>query len=196
MNMERTGPLLETLTRRLAETPPDFLDEPGIGDREGVAVPALVNDLLQWHGAHAVSVQLRRFASDDAARDRNRLALVQIACWLLADDWFVAAGCDRVPLLALLDTAMAELAATAPAHRFVQDPDRREELARVALARLGYRPAGETVAQATDRLSSISGTERRRLLAASRAAEERARAIREALAKKAAEESADKWTRE
>jgi len=78
----------------------------------------------------------------------------------------------------------------------VQDPDRREELARVLLAHLGYRPAGETEAQASDRLSRISGTERQRLLAASRAAEERARAIREALAKKAAEESADKWTRE
>ena len=55
---------------------------------------------------------------------------------------------------------------------------------------------GETVAQATDRLSAISGTERRRLLEASRAAEARARAIREALIKKQAEESADKWTRE
>jgi hypothetical protein len=33
-------------------------------------------------------------------------------------------------------------------------------------------------------------------MAASRAAEERARKIREALAKKAAEEAADKWTRE
>jgi hypothetical protein len=34
------------------------------------------------------------------------------------------------------------------------------------------------------------------LLVASRSAERRARAIREALAKKAAEEAADKWTRE
>jgi hypothetical protein len=64
------------------------------------------------------------------------------------------------------------------------------------LARLDCRPEGETIAQATDRLSGLSGTERRRLLEASRASEQRARAIREALAKKAAEESADKWTRE
>src|SRR5438046_2502445 len=72
----------------------------------------------------------------------------------------------------------------------------KHTVARVVLARLNYRPARETIAQATDRLSSLSSTERRRLLEASRAAERRARAIREALAKKAAEESADKWTRE
>lgn len=194
--MEHVGPLLETLTRRLADTPPDFLDEPQLGRRKGVVVPALVNDLLQLHGARAGLAQLQHFASDDATRDRNRLALVQIACWLLAEDWFVACRLARDALLSLLDTAIAELAAATPAHKFVHDPDRREELARVLLARLDYRPEGETPAQATDRLSSISGTERRRLIEASRAAEERARAIRVALARKAAEESADKWTRE
>ncbi len=66
----------------------------------------------------------------------------------------------------------------------------------MVLARLDYRPAGETIAQATDRLSGISGTERRHLIEASRAAEQRARELREALARKAAEESADKWSRE
>jgi hypothetical protein len=196
MSVQREGPLLETLTRRLAETPPDFLDEPRIGERGSVAVPALVHDLLRMHGARAGRDVLLRFASNDARADRNRLALVQIGCWLLADDWFLAAGCSGEALLARLDGDLAELAAATPASRFVQDPDRREELARVLLAHLGYRPAGETEAQASDRLSRISGTERQRLLAASRAAEERARAIREALAKKAAEESADKWTRE
>mgnify|MGYP003580705592 CR=1 FL=1 len=76
------------------------------------------------------------------------------------------------------------------------EPERREELVRTTVARLGLQPDGETAAQAADRLASVSGVERRRLLQASRAAEARARAIREALARKAAEESADKWTRE
>jgi hypothetical protein len=80
--------------------------------------------------------------------------------------------------------------------KFVTDPERREELARFSLARLGFRPQGETRAQAEDRLSSLSAAERARVLTAARAAEERARAVREALARKAAEESADKYTRE
>jgi len=196
MRVEREGPLLERLTRRLAETPPDFLDEPRIGKRGNVVVAALVHDLLRMHGHRATLDTLRRFESGDARRDRNRLALVQIGCWLLAGHWFIDAGIDAASLLARLDDDLRELAAVTPAHRFVQDADRREELARLLLARFGFRPEGETAEQATDRLSRISGTERQRLLDASREAEERARAIREALAKKAAEESADKWTRE
>ena len=39
MSVQREGLLLETLTRRLAETPPDFLDEPsGNGALNGIPV--------------------------------------------------------------------------------------------------------------------------------------------------------------
>lgn len=202
--MNRTGPDLEVLTHRLAATPAEFLAEPYVATATAAAgtlhVAALVNDVLALIGARADGAALARLRGDDRKPDRrkerNRLTLAAIAAWLLADDWFAGAGIDRDALLAVFDEAVTELAAAAPAQRFVDDPDRREELARVVLARLDFRPAGETVAQATDRLSSISGVERQRLLKASRAAEERARAIREALARKAAEESADKWTRE
>lgn len=194
--MEHAGPPIETLTHRLAETPAEFLAEPHIGTSGSVHVAALVNDVLALHGQRAPFTALERFTSADARRDRNRLALVMIAAWLLADDWFVAAGLPQAKVLVLLQTAMQELAEATPAHKFVTDPDRREELARVVLARLDYRPGGETVAQATDRLSGISGVERRRLLEASRAAEQRSAEIRAALARKAAEESADKWSRE
>lgn len=194
MNLE--GPDLEILTRRLAETPPDFMDEPLIAGSGRVAVAALVNDVLRLHGARVPLAALRAFEGGNVRADRNRLALAMIAAWLLADDWFVTARPAQAPLLQTLMDVPAELAPAVPAHRFIEDPERREELARVILARLGYRPQGETPAQATDRLAAVSAVERRRLLEASRAAEQRARAIREALARKAAEESADKWTRE
>jgi hypothetical protein len=83
-----------------------------------------------------------------------------------------------------------------PVEKFVSDAERREELARFCLARLGFRPFGETKPQAEDRLTSLSAAERARVLQASRKAEARAREVREALARKAAEESADKYTRE
>lgn len=194
--MDRPGPPLEHLTHRLAETPQDFLDEPKIGNTGAVFVPALVNDLLYRLGGRAPAEALERFRGRESKADRNRLSLTMIAVWLLADDWFAHERIDQAGLLRVLDEAAGELAGTGAANKFVNDPDRREELARVALSRLGLRPAGETVAQATDRLTALSGTERRRLLEASRAAEARARAIREALIRKQAEESADKWTRE
>lgn len=197
--MQTPGPHLETLTHRLADTPVEFLAEPriaGVANAQAVAVAALVNDILLLHGARAPTASLQGFIGAQVKADRNRLALAMILCWLLADDWFIGQQLPQPALLQVLGEAARELAASTPAHQFTQDPERREELARFVLARLGFRPRDESVAQSTDRLSAISGTERRRLLEASRLAEQRAREIREALAKKAAEESADKWSRE
>ena len=194
--MNLAGPQLETLTHRLSETPTDFLMEPKIGSYGVVFVPALVNDLLvRWHIPASLQ-QLERYQGRDVLAERNRLALLMIAVWLLADEWFVAAAITPEKFFKLFDEILPAMAAITPAHRFVQDPDRREELVRMILRTLDYRPANETVAIATDRLSALSSVEQKRLLAESRAAEKRSRAIREALIKKAAEESADKWTRE
>src|ERR1041385_5940376 len=194
--MQREGPILESLTRRLAETPEDFLSEPRIGSVGQVRVAAVVGDLLRQLDIPFTLDRLTPFAGADARGDRNRLAITLVLCWLLSDDWFRVAKPNGDQLLQLIHSEAAELAAQAASKRFVADPDRREELARLALARLGFRPAGETVVQAQDRLSTLNSAERARVMQASRAAEERARKIREALAKKAAEESADKWTRE
>lgn len=193
--MEREGPPLEALTRRLAETPEDFLAEPKCGQSGRVAVSAVVGDLLDLLGSNDRQIDLQRFVGREA-KDRRRLSIVLLLSWVLSDSWFSANAAQAADVLALLDGTAAELAEQAVPEKYLQDPDRREELIRLALARLGYRPAGESLAQAQDRLTSISSSERARVIKAARVAEERARAVREALARKAAEESADKWTRE
>lgn len=194
--MEQEGPILESLTRRLAETPEEFLSEPRIGAGGRVHVAAVVGDLAQMLNVPLATAELSRFAGQDARQDRNRLAIALLFCWILSDEWFRQAKCRRDALVNLLDSESAELAGQIAARKFVTDPDRREEMARVTLARLGFRPAGESLAQAQDRLTTLNSTERARVMRAARAAEERARQIREALKKKAAQESADKWTRE
>lgn len=194
--MNTEGPTLETMTRRLAETPEDFLAEPRIGRGGLIAVPAVVNDLLARLGTPIDAGQLAPFVGADVRADRNRLALALLLCWLLADEWFKSLKPGGEKVLGLLDETAKQLAAQGPSHKYLNDPDRREELVRTALARLDCRPAGETAAQAQDRLTSLSSVERERVLRAARAAEQRARDIRAALAKKAADESADKWTRE
>ncbi len=194
--MDREGPILEALTRRLAETPEEFLAEPRVGNVGQIHTAAVVGDLVRLLG-HAVSARdLAPFSGSDRRGDRNRLGVTLVLAWLLADDWFVRNRPDAASLLTLFGTTAGELAEQTTATKLVTDPDRREELARVALARLGLRPAGETLAQAQDRLATLSSSERQRVMRASRAAEERARAIREALVRKAAQESADKYTRD
>jgi hypothetical protein len=77
--------------------------------------------------------------------------------------------------------------------KFISDPDRREELVRSCLAQCGLRPQGETQSQAADRLTTLDSAERDRVLRATAAAERRAREIREAMARKQAQESASRY---
>ena len=192
--MTHEGPALESLLHRLAETPDDFLEEPRIVTSGKIQVAAVIHDLLIALGKPVPLADLAPFQSKDAAQDRNRLSISLLLAWLFFDPWFFQQK-DQ-PLLQALQETASELAPFVNSRRFVEDPDRREELARFALARLDLRPFGESIAQAQDRLTTISTAERNRVVKAARAAEERARAIRAELARKAAEESADKYTRE
>jgi hypothetical protein len=128
--------------------------------------------------------------------ERNHLQLVLIASWLLHDIWFRSRGRFAGAAYELLSTGLKEVAALVDSQKFVSDPDRREELARLCLKGLGLRPAGESVAQAQDRLTTLDSAERVRVVKAAREAEERARLIREEMARKAAEEAAANYGRE
>ncbi len=195
--MQSEGPLLETLTHRLAECPADFLAEPRFGKSGLVHVDAVVSDLLvSLGGGPLTPEQAAFFQRTDAKKHRNHYALVLIACWLLHDDWFRQSKNFGEAARQFLFTGLEELAEVVKAPQRVSDPDRREELSRLCLHRLGLRPAGETEAQAHDRLITLNTAERQRVIAATRAAEKRAQEIREAMAKQAAEEAADKWSRE
>ena len=194
--MQRQGPPLELLTRRLAECPPEFLMEPVIGASGRINTAAVVSDLLERAGARPLSAaEAAEFQSADAAQ-KNRLQIVLVGAWLLDEKSLKQAGVDREAALRFLTEEAAELAGTVKAPTLVPDPDRREELARLGLKALGLRPAGETVEQAQDRLQTMSSVERQRVIRASRTAEERMRQIREAMRQKAAEEAALRYGRE
>lgn len=192
--MRKQGPALEILLRRLAETPAEFLAEPCIGGNGRIVVAALVNDCAAYFGAPARLNRLAGFRTDDP-RQRPRLQLAMILTWLLRQPAFKPFDLSSEQVLSALIDVPHGLGAV-NAVTYVEDPERREELTRTLLTHLDLRPEGESEKQAADRLMAISASERKRLLNASRAAEKRAREVREALARKAAQESADKWTRE
>jgi hypothetical protein len=193
MNPNTAGPPLARLLHRLTETPVDFLDSPCVQGEGYVHCPALVFDLSRAIGQPCTLAELN--ALPDRQEDGNWLSLIAIACWLLDDE--VWAGCiDKAGLLRFLQEALKPLAEISTAEIWLDDPERREEFARLALACLGLCPQGETPAQAQDRLTAISSIERQRILAETRATEARARAIRERLAREEAARSADKAMRE
>jgi len=206
------APPIALLTRRLAETPPDFL--PGSDSPD---IRAVVFDVLRDLGHPAPRPQdlswLRGGEAPEnkpgAGQRASELALV--CAWLLADPGLVAAGAVDHRLgqraVAWLAADLAELAAVAAAEAFVRDEDRREELARLCLAGLDLLPEGETADQMEDRLSAVSSVARARVVAAAReklqAARleaqreaERARKVQEELQRKAEAEAAAKGSRE
>jgi hypothetical protein len=194
------NPSIEAVTRRLAECPADFHAPPATAIGGGsVVVEAVVHDLLIDLGASEPMARAWRTSTDSKTTEqavRNQLSLTLIAAWLLHDPFFVGMeGCAPLALKFLMEE-VPEAAALIRAEKFVNDADRREELARLCLRRLGLVPDGETPAQAQDRLTTLSSVERARVLKASEAAEKRAREIREAMAKKAAEEAAASYGRE
>lgn len=194
--MTEEGPQLEALTRRLSECPADFLAEPRTPSGQGeVVIAAVVSDLICELGGSPLRRQ-EAALFQGAPEDRNRLRLVLVACWLLYDPWFREGKRFAPQAYKFLAGDLGELASMARADAFVTSPDRREELARLCLKAVGLRPAGETDAQAEDRLTTISSIERARVVRAAREAQERARKIREAMARKAAEEAAASYGRD
>lgn len=197
--MKQEGPPLEALTRRLAECPSEFLEEPltAAGSTGKVDAAAIVADLLRELGSlnlpATLATQLRPAALNPA--QRNAIQTTLVAAWLLHDPWFrervVVAAAQRFLLYGTEDPA-----SLVSARQWVADPDRREELVRICLDALGLRPAGESEAEAKDRMATVSSVERRRVLHATRTAERRAAEIREAMRKKAAEEAAARYSPE
>ncbi len=194
--MSQAGPLLETLLHRLAECPADFLAEPHAGNKGTVHLAAIISDLLHdLSGAPLTPDQAQSFTSANR-RDQRRQQLALIACWLLHAPWFQEHPPASAHIHTLLQEGLTELAHLIPAEHFITDPDRREELARLCLRALDLRPAGETEAQAQDRYNTLNTAERQRVIAAARAAEERAADIRRAMAAEAAREAEMKSMRE
>lgn len=198
--MKEEGPQLEVLTRRIAECPADFLAEPRDSSGKGVVyVAAVVYDLIRdLGGAPLTKEQLAGFElkHKKSKEDRNRHRVTLVASWLLHDAWFLYRGRFATQAYSFLAEGLRDLASLTQVETLVADPDRREELTRLCLKALNLRPAGESDAQAEDRLATLDSVERSRVVREARAAEERARQIREELARKAAEEAASVYGRE
>ena len=192
MNVE--GPSLEPLLQRLSDCPAEFLDVAGKANPSSVDVVAIVCDLMrtltpddppELESSHLAAIRKR------TVKGRT---LIAITCWLLSDPWFLGRP-HLSPLMwkLLASETLARIAGLVRPDQFVNDADRREELVRTCLAQLGLRPAGESAAQAADRLTTLDSSERERVLRATAAAERRAREIREAMARNRAQESASRY---
>jgi hypothetical protein len=193
--MKNEGPSLETLIRCLEDMPPDFLGNPVPACGSRPFTGALISDLFRQYGTALPIEKLKEYDLYDSPEDVNLSQLRSLTCWFLHHD-SLKAFIEKESLIQVMDIAIPSLATEYPARKYIEDGERREELVRTILSSLSLRPAGETPAQAEDRLQSLDSGERKRMIAATRESEKRAREIREALAREAARRAADKYTRD
>lgn len=181
----REGPPLSRLHRRLLAFP--------TGGATDVNIAALTHDLL-WTFARE-SESLPELPTAMSASSPKPLLATLI--WLLADGSLRGYSLTPEQVLRVLDGfARTDTLANPLSERGIASEDWREEVLRLLLSALNLRPQGETLVQAEDRLLMVSSSERRRVLDAARAAEQRAAAVRQALAEQKAREAADKYSRE
>jgi hypothetical protein len=187
---------VEQLTRHLSECPSSFLAEPRIGKHGEIHVEAVITDLLLDLGGAMLSQEERKWLLGAKPEDRNRLRLTLVIAWLCHDVWFRNQRRAAPLVWEWIKRDAAPLAALVAADLYVSDPDRREELVRMAIQALGERPDGETEHQAADRLQTLSSVERARVIQETLAQQERARKIREEMKRREAEEAAARYNRE
>jgi hypothetical protein len=191
--MSRPGPQLEVLLRRLQDMPSEFLLE-----QPGQSFGAVVHDLMVMLFDDVDPDALQRCADTHRRNVNPSASCSMLVAWLLADPWFTSnpQAMQQPHVWTALTSMSTVLAEEASVSAWRTDAVRREELVRSLLATVDLRPSAETEAQAQDRLVAISSSQRRRVVAAAQEAERRAAEIREALARQAAQEAADKSSRE
>jgi hypothetical protein len=190
-------PLAEWL-RWVAERPP-VLDAAPEGFPDGrVRVRAVVADLHEaLFQTPAEESLLGVCAAGQPTRaERSRLGWILAASQVLWHPAIRRAAPKRDRFVKLIVQELPALAALVPPDRLGEDEERREELVRRVLRATQLSLPGERATDAEDRLRQVDSVERHRVIAAAAERERRAREVREAMARKAAEEAAAKVSRE
>ena len=196
------GPDLFYLLQRLKSCPNEFLLSPILLNppknyKGEIQTASLVNDLLLDLGlSEDPKIIFNTLQLKHSAENVNYLQLVLIASFLIGDNWFLQSKKFGLKAKELFLNKLKPLALLVEAKQFVLDSERREELVRFCLKELNLKPNGESETHANDRLTTINSIERQKLIEESKAAQRRAQELREAIARREAEEAASKWNRE
>lgn len=197
--MKREGPSLEAMMDRLACVHNDFLKKYSRlpGEPAGIYMPAIINDLLVDTGDSPLRPE-ETLMAEKFRTGKNHQQLAALLCHLYHDDWFTLNRVEAGLIRGLLFSGrLARLGESVDnAEQFVTDPDRREELCRMALDAAGLYPAGENEKISAEKLAALDSIERKKILDKTREAQKRARELREAMLRKEAEEAASKMSRE
>ncbi|MFM7114098.1 MAG: hypothetical protein ACKO26_23440 [Planctomycetota bacterium] len=185
-----TMPVLADLLRWLAETPPEFREDPPLA--------AVLGDLLEslGHPDMDAAALARGEAGLKPRAERNRRLWILAACRLLWHPSFRLSDLPADGLRHLFAKELPGVAAITAADALVTEEDRREELVRRTLRAVGMGLAGETLLESEDRFCQVDSVEGRLVARGAAERERRAREVREAMAREAARMAAARYSSE
>lgn len=170
----------------------EFLADP-VSDGTGeLYTEALVNDLFRHLAKNPTAPQSVHFSDYSLSMESQRL--VAIAVWLLCLPCFEKVHEEFVK--AFLFRILPGVSPHVESEKWIEDEERAEELARIALNTFDMLPENETAEEAQDRLEAVDTVKRIRVIKESQAAFERAQEIRRQMAEKRAREAANVYSRE
>ena len=189
----KEGPELIELLDRLMDCPKEFYSSDR-SYRSETEIMALYSDLYFFlTGKYPNENMLRMIPSD---RDENLARCASMCIFILFHEWFRGKQ-ETAELFALfLNSVLPAYSGAVNADEFAGNSERREELIRLLLYHLGYFPKGETEKYSLNRLAALDSVERDKVIKESREVMKKVQALREAMARKAAEEAASKMTGE
>lgn len=193
---KKMGPAIESMMAHLARCPEFFLHDARTKQGGFVHVDAVVGDLLRLMGKKTVSEEDVKKYSPSGRMPKAKLQTILVVTWLLSAEWFRGKVEFLKDVEKLLAQGLDRVSEVVKPLEFVQDGERREELARLCLMGLGLLPEGENEDYASQRAQAIDSVERTRVMREAAERIKRAAELRKKLEEDRAREAADKWNRE
>lgn len=128
--------------------------------------------------------------------DENHLFSIQIGCWFFFYPFFRQNPILLPRIHEFLYYDLAAVCEFVNYREWVEDDDRAEEFARLALKRCEIVPDGETADSASVKFDSLDTIKRQKVLKETNASLQRVKEIRRAMAEKKAREAANVYGRE
>jgi len=189
----KEGPELIELLDRLMDCPKEFYSSDRLY-RSNTEIQALYSDLYFFLTEKYPDEKMLKLIPSD--RDENLARCASLCIYILFYEWFRNKNESAELFAMFLDSVLPAYSKAADADEFAGNPERREELVRLLLFHLGYFPKGETEKYSQNRLAALDSVERDKVISESRQVLKKVQALREAMARKAAEEAASKMTGE
>ncbi|RKS94173.1 hypothetical protein BC952_2043 [Flavobacterium limicola] len=185
------------LVTHLRKCPDIYLEPSSLIENEGLNSIALVCDTYRIVCNDFLKKEFKKPSDFNLAYiGDNHWRAIHISIWLLSHRNFINSALIEDKLYNFWFEELSEASLYVKFKEWISDDERAEEMVRLLLDCCEIIPDGENQDEAADKLSSLSSTDRQKVLKQSYEAHERIMNIKREMAEKKAREAANTYGRE